>query len=94
MEIKITRTLHSNLPSVDMDNIPFGQVFSDHMFVADYKDGQWTDLQIKPLETMQMHPANLALHYGQSVFEGMKASVTKEGVPCLFRPEMHARRIN
>ncbi|MCL4107392.1 UNVERIFIED_CONTAM: hypothetical protein GTU68_067303 [Idotea baltica] len=77
-----------------MNNIPFGKVFSDHMFVADYKNGEWTNLEIKPIQNLSLHPSNLALHYGQSVFEGMKASVKKDGTPCLFRPEMHAKRIN
>ncbi|GLR17367.1 branched-chain amino acid aminotransferase [Portibacter lacus] len=94
MNIKITKATKSRIDSVDMNNIPFGKVFSDHMFIADYIDGKWTNLEIKPIQNLSLHPSNLALHYGQSVFEGMKASVTKEGVPCLFRPEMHAKRIN
>lgn len=94
MNIKITKTANSNLANVDMNDIPFGKVFSDHMFVADYKDGAWGNFEIKPLENLSLHPSNLALHYGQSIFEGMKASVTEDGVPCLFRPEMHSRRIN
>ncbi len=94
MEIKITKTTDSRLSSVDMNNIPFGKVFSDHMFVADYIDGEWTNLEIKAVENLSLHPSNLALHYGQSIFEGMKASVTVDGVPSLFRPEMHAQRIN
>ena len=94
MDIKITKATSSRIHSVDMDNIPFGKVFSDHMFIADYIDGKWINCEIKPLEALSLHPSNLALHYGQSVFEGMKASVTKDGLPCLFRPEMHAKRIN
>ncbi|WP_235296244.1 branched-chain amino acid aminotransferase [Portibacter marinus] len=94
MEIKITKTKKSKIHEVDMNNIPFGQVFSDHMFVADYKNGEWINAEIKPVENLSLHPANLALHYGQSVFEGMKASVKRDGTPCLLRPEMHAKRIN
>jgi branched-chain amino acid aminotransferase len=94
MEIKITKIKQSRIDSVDMNDIPFGKVFSDHMFVADYVDGQWTNLEIKPVEALSLHPSNLALHYGQSVFEGMKASVKRDGTPCLLRPEMHAQRIN
>lgn len=92
--IKVTKTKNSGLDRVDFDNIPFGKVFSDHMFVADYVDGQWTDLRIEPFGPFLMHPANLALHYGQSIFEGMKATVDKDGRALLFRPEMHAHRIN
>ena len=94
MNIKITKTSNSQLSSIDMDNIPFGKVFSDHMFIADYIDGEWCNLEIKPIENLSLHPSNLALHYGQSIFEGMKASMKNDGVPALFRPEMHAKRIN
>jgi branched-chain amino acid aminotransferase len=91
--IQITRTKQSRLPEVDFSNIPFGKVISDHMFVADYDGEQWTDLRIVPFGNMEISPANLALHYGQSIFEGMKASKIN-GEPMLFRPEMHARRLN
>ncbi len=93
-DIKITRTKQSRLSSLDFNNIPFGKVTSDHMFSAEYVDGEWINYEIKPVENLSLHPANLALHYGQSIFEGMKASITKEGVPMLLRPEMHARRFN
>lgn len=93
-DIKITRTSHSNLASLDFNNIPFGKICSDHMFTADFTDGEWRNYEIKPVENLSLHPSNLALHYGQSIFEGMKASKTKDGVPLLLRPEMHARRLN
>ncbi len=92
--IKITRVQHSRLSEVDFDNIPFGRVFSDHMFVADYHDGQWHNPRIEPFERFTMHPATMALHYGQAIFEGMKASKSKDGEPLLFRPELHSRRLN
>ncbi len=92
--IKVTKSPTSKLSSVDFNNIPFGEVFSDHMFVADYKDGEWTDLRIEPFSPISMLPSNLALHYGQSVFEGMKASVNKDGEVMFFRPREHAERIN
>jgi len=84
----------SRLASVDFDNIPFGKIFSDHMFVADYYDGEWHDFRIVPFGPITMSPANLTLHYGQSIFEGMKAFKNQEGTPVLFRPELHAQRIN
>lgn len=93
-EIKITTTQHSRLPQVNFDDIPFGKVFSDHMFVADYKDGQWINPRIEPFGSFSMHPACMGLHYGQSIFEGMKASKSHDDRPLLFRPEMHARRLN
>ena len=91
--IKVTKSKESGLSSVDFDNIPFGRVFSDHMFTADYIDGEWTNFEIVPFGPFSIHPACLALHYGQAVFEGMKASKTADGQALLMRPEMHARRI-
>ncbi len=93
-DIKITKTQHSRLSQVDFENIPFGRVFSDHMFVADYVDGEWTNLEIVPFERFQIHPASMVLHYGQAIFEGMKASKSQDGQPLFLRPEMHARRLN
>lgn len=93
-DITVQRSQQSQINTVDFDNIPFGRVFSDHMFVADYKDGVWTNCQIKPFDKILMHPGMLALHYGQAIFEGMKASKSESGTPFLFRPEMHARRMN
>ena len=92
--IRITKTQKSRLSEVDFDNIPFGRVFSDHMFVADYKDGEWQDPRIVPFGHFEIHPAAMALHYGQAIFEGMKASKSKDGTPLFLRPEMHAKRIN
>jgi branched-chain amino acid aminotransferase len=93
-KIKIKAVKKSRVSEVDFDNIPFGRVFSDHMFVAEYKNGKWKNARIVPFAEFKIHPANMGLHYGQSIFEGMKASKNQEGVPCLFRPEMHSQRIN
>jgi len=93
-EVKFSKVNESGLSKLDFNNIPFGKIFTDYMFVADYINGQWTNLEIKPLDYIKVHPGNLAWHYGQSIFEGMKASVSKEGDALLFRPEMHAKRIN
>ena len=84
----------SRLPGIDFDEIPFGRTFSDHMFTADYIDGEWTNLEIVPFGSITISPVNLALHYGQSIFEGMKATLSKDGTPLFFRPEMHAKRMN
>ncbi len=94
MNISIKHINESRLSSVDLDNIPFGRVFTDHMFVMDYYDGKWQDARILPVHDLSIHPANLTLHYGQSIFEGMKAFKNSDHVPILFRPEMHARRMN
>jgi branched-chain amino acid aminotransferase len=92
--IQITRTEHTRLGTVDFNHLPFGRIFSDHMFIADYENGEWVNSRIEPFATMQIHPASMVLHYGQAIFEGMKASKTHDGQPMLFRPEMHSKRIN
>ncbi len=91
-EIKIDYTPTSRLSQVDWDNLPFGKIFSDHMLVMDYKDGAWQEPEIVPFESISLHPATSALHYGQSIFEGMKAYRQKDGTIALFRPEMNAKR--
>ncbi|MEZ4985660.1 MAG: aminotransferase class IV [Saprospiraceae bacterium] len=91
---QVTKVQESRVEKIDFSNIPFGKVFSDHMFVADYREGTWQDFRIIPFGHFTVHPACMALHYGQSIFEGMKASKTTDGQAYLFRPEMHARRIN
>ncbi|MGB1039949.1 MAG: branched-chain amino acid aminotransferase [Flavobacteriales bacterium] len=72
-KIKINKTNNSRLSEVDFDNIPFGKVFSDHMFTMDYADGEWKNFEINPFGKMEFSPAISSLHYGQSIFEGMKA---------------------
>jgi len=94
MNISIRKTTNSRLPHVDFSDLPFGKICSDHMFVMDYKNGAWQQGEIRPLENFSIHPANLTLHYGQSIFEGMKASVSYDGTPLLFRLDKHLERIN
>ena len=92
--ITINTTEKSKVDSLDFNNIPLGKTFTDHMFVCDYENGEWTNPRIEPLELIPTHPAAMALHYGQAIFEGMKATVGKDGSPLLFRPEQNARRLN
>lgn len=94
MDIKVIQTQNSRIGSLDFNNIPFGKVFTDHMLEADYVNGEWTNVVIRPFENLSIHPGNAALHYGQSIFEGMKANRTEDGNPILFRPDMHIQRIN
>ncbi len=94
MDFRIKITDNPRIGQVNLDDVVFGKVFSDHMFVMDYEDGDWNTGEIVPVSNFTVHPANLAWHYGQSIFEGMKASKHVDGTPMLFRPEMHARRIN
>jgi branched-chain amino acid aminotransferase len=79
---------------VDLNNVSMGTHFSDHMFICDYYDGEWQNPRIEPLELIPIHPAAMALHYGQAIFEGMKATLGKDGTPLLFRPEENAKRLN
>lgn len=92
LEIKITTNSESKINQVDWDNLPFGKVFSDHMLVMDYHDGAWQTPEIVPFGPIPMHPAMSAIHYGQAIFEGMKAFRRENNDVVLFRPEMNAKR--
>ena len=92
--IQIRRTSQSGLDQVDFNNIAFGRVFSDHMLVADYADGQWKAPVIEPYGRISLAPPMTALHYGQSIFEGLKAYKGANGRPVLFRPEANYARMN
>ena len=79
----------------ESSQLEFGRVFTDHMFVADYTEGQgWSDHRIVPYEPITLDPAAVVFHYGQTVFEGLKAYLSKDGVVRLFRPEQNMRRMN
>jgi branched-chain amino acid aminotransferase len=93
-EIKITKVAQSNAVGVDFHNIVMGTRFSDHVFICDYENGVWQNPRIEPLALIPTHPAAMALHYGQAIFEGMKATLGKNGVPLLFRPDENAKRLN
>lgn len=92
--IQVTPTELSRIDSFDFDNIPFGRVFSDHMLEANYSNGKWTDVNIHAYSRLSLAPSVSALHYGQSIFEGMKAYKSPEGDPLLFRPERNFERMN
>lgn len=94
MNIKIERVKNSRIQEVDFENIPFGKEFADHMFVADYKDGKWGDFRIIPYGGMAFYPAMLGLHYGQTIFEGMKAYRNTSGEIMMFRPIDNFNRLN
>ena len=71
--INVQKTAESRLPKVDFQDLKFGREFSDHMFVMEYRGGKWQEPVIKPFGNVSMSPATSELHYGQSIFEGMKA---------------------
>lgn len=92
MRIKQRKT--SKIGAVNFDTLPFGETFTDHMFVCDYIDGKWIDPRIVPYQSLQMDPSASVFHYGQAVFEGMKAYKDEQGSIWLFRPEDNHSRIN
>ena len=92
LNFKITQAQASKISQVDWENLPFGRHFSDHMLVMEYRDGEWKDPEILPFGPIQFHPATSAIHYGQSIFEGMKANKSPEGEVLIFRPDMNAKR--
>jgi branched-chain amino acid aminotransferase len=95
MEIKITQTNQSRLNTTDFDNLVFGKSHSDHMFVMDYKGGQWQTPEIMPYQSFSYEPNLAVFHYGQSVFEGLKAFKSKDtGEIKMFRPDEHITRFN
>ncbi len=92
--ISITKSSHSKLSETDFSSLVFGKSISDHMFVADYQNGAWGDLRIVPYGPMEIYPGNATLHYGQAIFEGMKAYKNGKGEVLVFRAEANAKRLN
>ncbi len=73
----------------------FGHIFTDHMFMMNYTEGKgWHDARIVPYQPLSLDPSSMVFHYGQEMFEGMKAYKTEDGKTCLFRPDMNAKRAN
>ena len=93
-DIKITKTTISRFDNVDWNNLGFGRFFSDHVYVADYINGEWTDGEIMPYGDLLFEPAMCTLHYGQTIFEGLKAFRSVDGGINIFRPDMNAKRLN
>ena len=93
-KISIEKSENSGIAEVDFKNLPFGKYFSDHIFIADYYDGDWHDCRILPFGDFTLHPATSAIHYGQAIFEGMKAERDPDGNPIVFRPTKNWNRFN
>ena len=94
LETNFQFTKNSRLSQVNWEDLPFGKIFSDHMFCVEYVDGRWSNHQILPYGDIPLSPATSAIHYGQSCFEGMKAHRKTNGEVVLFRPYENARRFN
>ena len=92
--MKITRINKSKIDQVDFNNLSFGKNFSDHMFVCHYKNNAWQEPYIQPYQNINLMPGSHVLHYGQAIFEGMKAYLNPLGERLLFRPEENWKRLN
>lgn len=93
-KIRIEKSSHSKIGQVDFNNLAFGQEFTDHMLVCKYSNGKWEEPVIQPYEDISLNPAAKIFHYGQAVFEGMKAYKDVEGKIWLFRPLENQKRLN
>ncbi len=94
MEYPISITPHTERTVTDTKSIPFGKVPTEHMFVAEYRDGKWQNARITPFHDLTLSPLALCLHYGQTVFEGMKAFMMEDGRINIFRMEKHYDRFS
>ena len=92
--INITKVVRSKLKDINLENIPFGKYFTDHMLEVDYEDGEWKNPEIKPYQPLLLDPSLAAIHYGQSIFEGVKAYKNTDGEAFIFRPLDNFKRFN
>ncbi|MBX2931384.1 MAG: branched-chain amino acid aminotransferase [Chitinophagaceae bacterium] len=93
-DIKIIKAQTSKLKNVNIENVPFGKYFTDHMLEADYENGEWKNVVIKPYQSLTFDPSMASLHYGQAIFEGIKAYKDPNGNPFIFRPIDNFKRFN
>ncbi|HTQ65921.1 MAG TPA: branched-chain amino acid aminotransferase [Puia sp.] len=94
LDIQITKAERSKLNEIDFNHLPFGKYFTDHMLEVDYEDGEWKNVEIKPYQALLLEPSLAALHYGQAIFEGIKAYKNKNGDIFIFRPHDNFKRFN
>ena len=92
--MKITKTIQSKIENIDFDNLSFGKCFSDHMFSISYKNNKWQNPEILPYGPLSLNPGTHVFHYGQAIFEGMKAYKNEQGETLLFRPHENIKRLN
>jgi len=94
LDINITKAETSKLNELSLENVPFGKYFTDHMLEAEYANGEWTNIEIKPYQPLLLEPSLAALHYGQAIFEGIKAYKDSSDNAYIFRPYDNFRRFN
>ena len=93
-DFNITKVKQSKLEGISLENVPFGKYFTDHMLEVDYINGEWQTPSIKPYQALSLDPSLASLHYGQAIFEGIKAYKDAAGVASLFRPYDNFKRFN
>lgn len=94
MALQIEKTAKSRISEIDFSNLTFGKVFTDHMFECDFKNGAWQTPKIRPYQPITFEPSAKVFHYGQAVFEGMKAYKDENDCIWAFRPDQNQERIN
>ncbi len=94
MDISVTRAERSKLQDLNPNDLPFGKYFTDHMLEADFEGGEWKNAEIKPYQPLLLSPSVAALHYGQAIFEGIKAYKNQKGEAFIFRPYDNFKRFN
>jgi len=92
--MKITKTQNSRLANTDFNKLEFGRTFSDHMLMCKFQGNQWQEAEILPYQPISFAPGTHVFHYGQAVFEGMKAFKNEQAKTLLFRPEANMNRLN
>lgn len=93
-EIVVKKTENSRINEVDLTNVQFGKNYSDHMLIAYYENGEWKQPEIVPYDNLSLSPATTFMHYGQAIFEGIKAYKDPNGKPLIFRPYDNWKRMN
>ncbi|MFY7898985.1 MAG: branched-chain amino acid aminotransferase [Chitinophagaceae bacterium] len=93
-DIQITKVERSKLNDINLDNLPFGKFFTDHMLEADYENGEWKNIEIKPYQPLLFEPSLASLHYGQAIFEGIKAYKNQTGEAFIFSPYDNFKSFN
>src|SRR6186713_2395857 len=94
MDINITKAGRSKLQDTNLENMPFGHYFTDHMLEADFEGGEWKNIEIKPYQPFLLSPSAAVFHYGQAIFEGIKAYKNAQGESFIFRPYDNFKRFN
>lgn len=94
IELDVQRAARSRMSEVDFQNLTFGQTYSDHMFITDFDGTNWKNHRVRPYDNLSLSPATSALHYGQAIFEGLKAYRNEAGEVLVFRPDENLKRLN